>query len=542
MSSVERSDLWWIADGLSYHLVRKLGILGSRQTGRGRTIRRVLEGFSFIPTVDQILRAPRFPNSSLYLDQVDDPPDTLRDDLERVMTPRVRGRTIVAKLLLMKPGSLTPLLRSAFEAPKGPRRNRFRERAAAIAGRKLGGFFELWTGPRPPVDLSIKEVTLSETTVAVTLRRRGLSPEQARHAGPVEVQVESGGRKRRAVWDGTGGEGRIELPRDSWLVGVELDPSRIEPQRFRGNDSWPAYLKVLLNRFSIQPDLNGRGEHSGAIGLTLLPGHRYDHPITLDAFKNREGEGLALGYSRGLGNAVDRRTYSLSAGAGLKLERLDSNFKSAGARPASKGQVSSLTLGARYTTRGDRRNADSTGLTIRSGAEISDPSIGSDFEFVRMTGSGAIVLSPFGGHALGVEVSVVRISGRDVPTQRLPDLGGTNLRSLQTGDFSARALATARFEWRHSIATELEQGVPGGLAWLRGLDGIAFIETGDVGADFAQIYEHPGDWKIGIGYGLRFHADAFGARTTVLGFDIARRVDQSPDRPLLFYFSLNHSF
>ncbi|MDF1660311.1 MAG: BamA/TamA family outer membrane protein, partial [Planctomycetota bacterium] len=93
----------------------------------------------------------------------------------------------------------------------------------------------------------------------------------------------------------------------------------------------------------------------------------------------------------------------------------------------------------------------------------------------------------------------------------------------------------------HLLATELEVSLLS-LSWWRRLEGALFYDIGEVGRHFNDVFEDYSQWKSSVGYGLRFHIDVVGVRSTVVRLDVAYRLDSSEDRTPQFYFGVNQSF
>lgn len=568
LARCELSDSWWLAEGLSYAYHQSLP--PSQLSGLdSRNLREFLDFFSFIPTVDQILRAPRFANSDLYFGSLLDPQDAVRDSLERYACPRARGRLIVKKMLdkLGPKMSLKELLKDWMAKAKraeAKRRHYARRHVKALKGsmsaREWSVFFDIWLYSVPDEQLRIAEVEAGDKQVRVTVERVSKEPRLADIGDPVTVELESGGRKEVQVWDGRGQRTELSFPRYGFWVTARVDPERSNPDPFRGDNRWPNLIKVLLNRFQLSPDLNGGNNHSAAIGLTILPFRRYDHPITIDAFYERMSRGLRLGYSRGFGAQLDARSYGLRLGGQLNLERLDAEIVSSGGVdengqavdddadnladvnfPETRGTLVSFELRGGIETRRDPRSP-SSGLGLGANLEVSSKAFGSDFEFQRLDTTLTAIQSIVRGHALAFQTRASVVSGSDIPTQRLANLGGEGgVRGVETQEFLGRQRLLFRFEYRHLWATEFEWNLIY-FAWMRRLEGAVFWEIGDIGRSFARIIDQARSWKHGVGYGLRFHVDVFGVRGTVARFDLAYRTDRQEGRRPLFYFGVNQSF
>lgn len=562
LDRAERVDSWWIASGLSFHLLKELP---KRQSAyfTSKNLRGFLDFFSFIPTVDQILRAPRFANSDLFFGQLLDPRDYVRDTFLRYSSKRAKGRMILHKIL-ERTGrkSVLALTRKAIkpQRPSAKRLNRFRDLVKNFLSddknpKDWDLFFQVWLGPLPKETLFIKKVKLEEKKALVTIARKSADERLKIIGDPVHVESRSNGKTTKKVWDGRGEEVTLDFPRDSIFVTVKVDPGQSNPDDFRGDNRFPNYIKVLLNRFRLSPDLNGGNNHAAALGVTLLPFRRYDHPITLDAFYERQSRGLKIGYDYGFGSQLDARTFGIGVGGQLNFERLETGVINTEQNDFIRGReniadldfdedrstIVSGTARIGFETRRDPRSP-SSGIGIGLSVEYSNEGFGSDFNFQLSSLSFTIVQSIVRGHALAFQAKAAYISGSDIPVQRVPDIGGEGgVRGIRLGDFAAQSSAIFRAEYRHLLATELEVNLIS-LAWWRRLEGALFYDIGEVGRHFDDVFEDYSQWKSSIGYGLRLHIDVVGVRNTVARFDVAYRLDSSEDRTPQFYFGVNQSF
>ena len=108
---------------------------------KGNQIRRGLDFFSFIPAIDQLVRAPRFIGSDLFYGNFYEPQDAVPDAFPRALSRRARGRVPIEKLRdKIGDEPLEAYVRALLsdEAPDP------RQRAAQLTGEDLGPFFALW--------------------------------------------------------------------------------------------------------------------------------------------------------------------------------------------------------------------------------------------------------------------------------------------------------------------------------------------------------------------------------------------------------------
>lgn len=580
LCEAELSDDWWLAAGISTALGGKIPV-EEYASVNARNVRGFLDFFSFIPTVDQILRAPRFANSDLFFGRYVDPRDYVRDDLERYANPRVRGRLVLYKVLQRVGEDKIDELVAEITAPPPTKRvpgrlrplpkraHRFRAVVSRIAARDPKAkpvppaFYTLWLGPIPYQNLSIVEVIEDDEgqTITVRVKRSDADPRIGAVGDPVRIDIRSGGMTEIATWDGEGDEGEVVVPMNGGFVKVDLDPYSTNPELFEGDNVYPNSFKILLNRFNLRPDLNGNDNHSAAIGVTVLPFRRYDHPITIDAFIDRQSSGITLGYSRGFGSQIDSRTYGFGLGGNVTFQRLNfsvaSNDALIGLRQDgsigfrefveaqqddnNRATLVSTTLSGSFNSQRDPRSP-SNGMRLRASVEASSQWLGSDFDFLRYNFSAGFVESIVRGHALAFQIQSGLISGGDIPLQRFPDVGGEGgVRAIVAGDFLGEASLIFKTEYRHVLVEDFEFGVFS-LTYMRRLEGAVFFDIGDVGRDYSDIVNNSSGLKHGVGYGLRLHLAAFGVRDTVARVDVAYRTDRQEGRRPTFYFGVNQSF
>lgn len=543
------ADRDWLAEGIAWWVTREWA---TGRTGlKGSQIRRGLDLFSFIPAIDQLVRAPRFIGSDLFYGNFYEPQDAVPDAFPRALSRRARGRVPIEKLR-DKVGDepLEAFVRALLsDAPPDPR-----QRAAQLTGEDLGPFFALWLeggGLRTPrQDLGLEVETLKDLPdggrrVRVTIRREDADPRIGQVGEPVTVAaVDSQGNTHTATWSGKGEEGSVELDHYGGLFDpIVLDPNYRIAQRDRGEDESPQFpLKILLNRLAVKVDLNQANRNEASVGTTIIPFRNYAHRINLDAFYEQDERGIALGYNYGFGWAIDQRTYGVGLGLSFTASRLDQGvLSSAVALPETKGNLISFGAGVGFDTRIFREDPD-WGISGSFGYETSDKIYGSDVRFHLFDAELRFFYSPIRGTTLAVELGVTQVNGSDIPTQRLPDAGGGgNVRGIQPSEFVDRASMVVRTELRQFLFEDLDINLLY-LVYLRRIQFVLFLDTGDVGEDLDHVFRSRTDWKWGTGFGFRLWGKSFGVTDLIFRFDVGFRIDETDDLGPRYFVGFGQTF
>lgn len=543
------ADRDWLAEGIAWWLTREWA---TGRTGlKGSQVRRSLEFFSFIPAIDQLVRAPRFIGSDLFYGNFYEPQDAVPDAFPRALSRRARGRVPIEKLR-DKVGDepLEGLMRALLsERPPDAR-----QRAAQLTGEDLDAFFALWLeggGLRTPrQDIGLEVETLRDLPgggrrVRVTIRREDADPRIGQVGEPVTVAaVDSQGKTHTATWSGKGEEGEVEIDHYGGLLDpIVLDPYYRVAQRDRGEDESPQFpLKILLNRLSVSVDLNRANRNEASVGTTIIPFRNYAHRIGLDAFYQQDERGVALSYSYGFGWSIDERTYGVGVGLGFTASRLTTGVLSSNAQfRETKGNLISFSGGVSFDTRIFREDPD-WGIAGSFGYETSDKSYGSDVRFHLFDAELRFLYSPIRGTTLGVELVATQVNGSDIPSQRLPDAGGEgNVRGIQPSEFVDRAFMAVRTELRQFIFEDLDINLLY-LIYVRRIQLVLFLDAGDVGEDLDVVFRNRTDWKWGTGFGFRLWGKSFGVTDLIMRFDIGFRIDETDDLGPRYYLGFGQTF
>jgi hypothetical protein len=91
VARLEPTDAPWVTEALAWTIAQEWW--KHRKGIKGEDVRSFLDTFSFIPAVDALLRAPRFPESDLFYGRFYEPPDAIVDELDRFGTRRRGSRS-----------------------------------------------------------------------------------------------------------------------------------------------------------------------------------------------------------------------------------------------------------------------------------------------------------------------------------------------------------------------------------------------------------------------------------------------------------------
>jgi len=539
-------DRDWVIEALAWYAVQTWA--KDRGGLEGSDIRTAMGWFDWIPSVDKILRAPKFPDSGVYFGYFYENWVSVPDSFSRALWRRQRGRVLLEKLReKLSPADLEALVRECVGSEAdGPD---FRALASRYRADLDPGFYDLWLGPMPNQNLVLEDVeTVEELSdggerVRVTIRREG-DPRVSEVGEPVTVQGEGpDGEPTEATWDGKGEVGQVVLTTDgAFLTPIRLDPGYRIAQSFRGDDLRPRYPRFLLNRFSARVDLNNGNRNEIDAGITILPFRDYQDRILVDGFYEQDERGITIGYGRGFGFWVDERSYGAGGRISLTAQQVTAGvLNDRTTIEESEGTLVTVSGSLGFDSR--QYSVDPTwGFGVGVGAEYSDKIFGTDFRFVSVGGGGSFVAQLWRGTHLGAELRWGQIEGSDIPTQRLFDAGGENtIRGVQTSRFVDRSMFVVRTELRHHVFTDMNLPLLW-LSWVRKLQAVLFLDAGDVGETVDRVIRDADDWKWGTGFGFRVFLDVFGVARTTLRFDVGFRIDETDEVEPEYYFGLNQSF
>ncbi|MBI4576101.1 MAG: hypothetical protein HY722_07560 [Planctomycetes bacterium] len=525
-------DSRWVAELVAWHETRRFLAWEEEDL---KQVHGFLSVFTFIPAVDQLLHAPKFPFWQEYYDNpyVFDP---FRESLADHAGTRTSGRVVVEKLRdRVGDDALRAVVESYLEGDRP-----MVDAAGAVTGRDLGPFFAQWTGPYPAVNYRLASVQAAPAEGAWDVEVRVAREGELAVGEPVDVRMRVPGEGTHYWrWEGEGAEGVWRSRQTRPPTRVDVDPADRLLETTRVDNGWPVRPKVLLNRFAVHMDLNGRDLEYN-LGTSVVLDNDYSTVYTVDGFDEQEADGVRLGLSRAFGLAIDRTRYTYGVGVFGIFEALDPGFAtSRSGRANDRGSVAGLSLVAGTDDRlyeRDPTEGTSAGVFLEHFA----PAFGSDFLYTRY-GAEALHLVPLvRGHTLAGVARVSFTDGR-APTQRLGDLGGEGgVRGLRRGSSLGERAWSAGAEWRHLWCSDLDAHLAW-LFWLRAIQGAAFVEAGNIDDRGAPLWNLD-DLTSAAGYGLRVHGDYFGASPSVLRLEAARRLDEDSGADWLYYLGANQSF
>lgn len=146
------------------------------------------------------------------------------------------------------------------------------------------------------------------------------------------------------------------------------------------------------------------------------------------------------------------------------------------------------------------------GTLLQADATVFSPAFASDYHFHRFIFDFRQYVTVFSKHVLAFQQSVQTTSG-DVPFQRLPKLGGSNV---------MRGFIEGRFRDKKAIFLQMEYRVP--LIWR--LSAAGFVGYGDV-ADKLKGFKL-NDFKITGGLGIRYQVNRKFGTNVRLDFGFAK--------------------
>ncbi len=507
---------------------------------RAESARHYLHPFRFIPEVDRLLNAPRFPFVRAFYGDFYDR-DPLREDILRFNRRNAHGRIIAEKLRDLLGDSA--ILESSAVALRD--KTALLPLAEAQYGESLDTFVAQWTKPYPSLNYELAEWRqqreadgswLSE----VTIRRTG---QQVRE--PVTVKASRRfGDAFRETWAGDDREGTVQIATPKKAHRVQIDPDRRLLETTRADNRLPPGWKVLLDNVRLHIDLN-RHQHEISAAGSLIRGNDYRNRYRFFLFADQEYNGIELRHIHSFGRQYDMMTYRQDLTWGLLYVDLDEDFADpASGRTNESGRAAALKLGYTIRTTESGRNRLS-GWTLGFDGEAGHEEVASDFGYwksrVRM--SGVVPLSR-DRHLLGLR-GHVGVADRDgTPPQLLFDLGGFGaIRGINRGLLLGSRIWQASAEYRHILLNDLDLHAATWL-WLRRVQLAAYVDAGNV-SDRERDLFRGNDVHWGVGAGIRLHVDLFGAFPGVWRFDVARQLDRDApkdDRPLMYYIGIGQSF
>ncbi len=504
---------------------------------RSKSLATYLKPFGFIPDIDALLNAPRFPFVGAFFGDFYET-DPLREDILRFNRRTAHGRILAEKLRdLLGDNKLNEITEKALASDKPLMA--FGE--AHYAG-SLSDYLSQWDNSYPRVNYKLTDWEQKRRPEGGYLSRVSIRQTGAPVQEPVVVEVERRfGEAYRGIWMGEGDSGLVTIETPRRAHSVQLDPDRRLRETTRSDNRYPPSIRVLLNSLRLRIDLNNR-DHEIRAGGSIIMGNDYRNRYRFDFFSEQERQGLGLRHMRAFGKAFDAINYQQRFTYGFIHADLDPNFATAESGFVnSSGTVSEITLDyAIYTKDAGRNPLDGAAFSVQG--EFGHKEIGGDFRYWKISTSGKTVVPLRRDRHLLAFHARFGASDRDrTPTQMLYDIGGFNgIRGINRGRLLGNYKYSGSAEYRKILWKEMKaRGLS--MAWTRMLQTVVYVDAGNTSGTIEDLTSESPHW--GVGVGLRFYTDILGVFPTVVRFDVARQMDRPrmDDRPM-YYIGAGQSF
>ncbi len=504
---------------------------------RAQSLETYLKPFGFIPNIDALRHAPRFPFIGAFFGDFYEN-DPLREDILRFNRRTAHGRILVEKLRdLLGDDALTEITAAALECDRPLK---------ALAQKQYAGclddYLSQWGKPYPEVNYKLTGWKQRRRPEGGYLSRVSIRQSGAPVHEPVVVEVgRRFGEAYRGVWTGEGSSGQVMIETPRRAHRVRLDPDRRLRETTRRDNRYPPSVRVLLNSLRLRIDLNDR-DHEIRAGGSIILGNDYRNRYRFDFFSEQARQGLGLRHVRAFGKAYDAINYRQSITYGFVHADLDPGFAAVDSGFVNNtGTVSEITLGyAIYSKDAGRNPLD--GAVFSIDGELGHKETGGDFRYWKAaTGGNVVIPVKRDRHLLAMRARLGASDRSGTPTQMLYDIGGFDgIRGINRGRLLGNYQYLGSFEYRNILWKELNaRGFS--LAWTRMLQAALYIDVGNVTGTTGEMTSKSPHW--GVGAGLRFYTDILGVFPTVVRFDVARQMDRPrvDDRPM-YYIGIGQSF
>lgn len=504
-----------------------------RQYKRSESISDILSPVAFIPVVDQLLYAPQTMFAGAYFGGViDDEP--LRDHPERFMHERPRGRLYYEKLRdLLSALALQSTMRAIIADGAT-----LRQAARSGYGSSMEWFFRQWSMPYPRLNYRLAGV--SSTRLAgggyehvVTVRREVAAGERA-PIEPVVVAVTlAGGEREELRWDGRGEVATLRFAASSAVDQVVIDPARrLVEHGLPGSSEHPLLdnrarprLRFVYNSFGVLLNLSDLSALLAA-DFSLSRVHDVKNRVRMSLFTTASATvGASTTYTRSFGPPITPDRLLSSASVRLTGQRLRGGFFGGDDdRAATRLTLSAgLSQSDRFFVFEPRVARDlvvggSISLTRRDAAGVVE----ADYLVSGTVGANyARLITPRGGHTLGVELDAALAFGDIAARSQLASAGGASgLRGFAPGALFARTQLITRLEYRHVFVHDLTWNL-GHYEVVRGIGGAFFADLGVLSPCESYDVLSRGRVHVSGGYGLRVFYDSLGTLPQLMRVDVA---------------------
>lgn len=527
-----------------------------RRWARHQGLRTILQRFSFLPAVDDLLETPAFP----FADQIYDDPwsvDPLRADIRRWNRPLRAGRALFLRLEdQVGAESLRSAVSRFRPGSEGPP---FFDRLASESGLPVRALVNAFQDDPPAENLRLLPVRRRGDHTIIEVERTGGADD--RTEAPVELRISHRrGRKAGEMWLRWDGEGRrkrwdLHAP---WPVGaVDLDPrGRVlelgaDGLPTKADNRDPARLRATGYAYFLALSGNlGTFDAYGALSLRRA-GDQKDHAL-FRVFANERVR---------VGGGGTWQHYFGRPRAGRRYEhRISTSFDVSWLEPRYAPTVAPLLLEGRLSWTWDGRafsffpsRSGRAHVSVFGGRDLrvdhADERTLAESAFVGFDTEGVRLLPLGPGNVLGLRFRFGAVAG-NVAHRRF-DLGGLDgVRGVPQGHVRGAALLAGSAEWRHAFVQDLDVRVPFGR--LREIQGALFVEGGTLWGRGEGL---PPSAAVGLGYGVRVRVDLLGFLPGVAGVDFAwsprqpdgawpipAPVERWPAVPFQVYFVGSQSF
>lgn len=504
---------------------------------RAQTLATYLRPFRFIPSVDAILQAPRFPFVGAFFGDFYET-DPLREDILRFNRNETHGRILAEKL---RDVSGTPTINMvADEALMGTKP--FLSLIERQHGDSLHDVLRQWSTPYPEVNYSLDRWKQKRQDDGTYLSKVRIQQQGAPLEEPVTIELKRRfGGTYRGYWDGTGTHGLVTIETPRRTHRLQIDPDQRLKETTRIDNRYPPSVRLLLNSLRLRIDLNNR-DHEIRAGGSILFRNDYRHRYRFDVFSAQERRGISLLHVQAFGQAFSAIDFKHYLFYGLVYADLDPGFASSESGFINQtGTVNEVSLRYEMHTQEMGRNP-LDGATFYVAGELGHNEMGGDFRFWKTSmGVQGILPVKRDRHLLALRTRLSLSDRQNTPTQLLFDIGGfEGIRGINRGRLLGNTEWFGSCEYRYIIWKEMRNRGQS-LIWTRMLQTALYIDAGQVTSTFDDLNRGSPHW--GVGLGLRFYTDLLGVFPSVIRFDVARQMDRPrvEDR-LMYHIGLGHTF
>ncbi|HUS64403.1 MAG TPA: hypothetical protein VMZ28_07655 [Kofleriaceae bacterium] len=517
-----------------------------RRYQRAEYLSSILKPVSFVPSIDELLYASQTMFADAYFGDGASgaaarlPGGPWRDDPRLFTHARPPGRFVYEKLRdLLSPAALARAMRGVVTrgAPVA-------DAAAAAHGASLAWFFDQWTRPAPPLDVSLvghraRPRPGGGVTNEVVVARRVPAGDRAPFEPVTVLAVDEDGTRHRLRWLGREPRATLRYAADTPIDWAWVDPdARIEQSDLFAPDRHPRFddrdrhpLRFVYNSFGVLLNVSDLSALLAA-DFSLSRVHDLRNQMRFLAFTSASVRaGGLVSYRRLFGPRAQPDRLLGRASIAVGASRLDEDFFNAeGEPPRGATQLSLVAWLGRDTElfRYEPLAKHDARLVATLTATRRDDVLVAPADWLVSGDVGAWTsrtTTPQPGHTiageLGVDVAFGDIESR---AQLVAPGGATGLRGFSPGALFARGAVVARGEYRHTFVHDLDWNL-GHYTFVRGAGGVAFFDVGLL-SPCSDLVPGGRDEVVftAAGYGLQLVYDSFGTLPSVSRIDAAIRL------------------